>query len=341
MRLQECLALLAVCMIATAAPQRCQRCSRQLGNTFLRAGNHVYCSRQCFHHTLPNCNTCNKRLVSEYLVLEGKKFCSQTCMRKVLPTCEICERAIQETVTINNHVYCRQHANGPRCFSCMLPFGGGYKLDDGREMCDSCHETGVFKHGRASDLYHKAYEGLREVTGRQLKTLPTMKLVDAPTLGKFTGHMTKGNSKMIARGFYRNHVETQFVEDLLGNVVNRDRKVTKTVYLLYGLEEKEFTTTAVHELTHDLLSEHFRKYGEIPVWAEEGICQYVAAMFAKKMGYADEFAKIEGGTDPIYGHGYQYMKRTFRFNNWPKLQQWLKEGRAADLPARAPVPKTR
>ncbi|MFT5128526.1 MAG: hypothetical protein ACI8W8_002137 [Rhodothermales bacterium] len=273
--------------------------------------------------------------------MEGKRYCSQRCMHTVLPKCELCERPLQETVTINGHVFCRQHATGPRCFSCMLPFTEGYKLEDGRQMCDTCHKTGVFERDPAMLLYRQAYRGLREVTGRQLKTLPTMKLVDAPTLGEFTGFLTKDSSGMIARGFYRNRVETAFVEDLLGNIINRDKQVTKTVYLLYGLERQEFLATAVHELTHDLLTEHFRKFGEIPLWAEEGICQYVAAMYARQKGFADELAKIEAGTDPIYGHGYQYMKRKFGSNNWSRLQTWLSEGRAADLPAKAPAPPRR
>jgi hypothetical protein len=335
------LGLVFALFVATAAGNRCDRCGKQLPTTYVRAGDHVYCSRQCFHHTLPTCSTCKKRLVSEYLLMEGKRFCSQRCMQTVLPKCELCNRALQETVTINNRVFCRQHANGPRCFSCMLPFADGYKLDDGREMCDSCHKSGVFDETPATKLYEQAYRGLREVTGRQLKTLPAMKLVDAPTLGEFTGFLSEDSQGMIARGFYRNRVETTFVEDLLGNVVNRDRAVTKTVYLLYGLERQEFLTTAVHELTHDLLTEHFRKFGEIPLWAEEGICQYVAAMYARKVGFKDELAKIEAGSDPVYGWGYQYMKRAFGSNSWARLQRWLSEGRAADLPAKAPRPPRR
>jgi hypothetical protein len=322
-----------------AAANRCDHCGKHLPTTYLRAGQHTYCSKACFHQTLPSCNSCKKRLVDEYLVLEGKRFCSQRCMNRVLPTCELCERPLQETVTINGHVFCRQHANGPRCFSCMLPFAEGYKLDDGRQMCEHCHKTGVFEHDRALELYQQAYRGLREVTGRQLKTLPAMKLVDAPTLSKFTGFLTKDSGDMIARGFYRSHVEMTFVEDLLGNVVDRDKNVTKAVYLLYGLERREFLATAVHELTHDLLSEHFRKFGEIPVWAEEGICQYLSAIYARSKGFADELAKIEAGRDPIYGHGYQYIQRTFGSNNWAGLQRWLSEGRAADLPAKAPPPR--
>ena len=333
--------LLFAFFVATAAGNRCDHCGKQLPTSYLRAGTHKYCSKQCFHHTLPSCSSCKKRLVSEYLVIEGKRFCSKRCMSTVLPKCELCNRALQETVTINGHVFCRQHANGSRCFSCMLPFAEGYKLDDGRQMCDSCHKTGVFEHDPAKKLYEQAYRGLREVTGRQLKTLPAMKLVDAPTLGEFTGFKSSDKSGMIARGFYRNRVETTFVEDLLGNVINRDKEVSKTVYLLYGLERREFLATAVHELTHDLLTEHFRAFGEIPLWAEEGICQYVAALYSRKMRFADELAKIESGSDPVYGHGYQYMKRTFGSNSWARLQRWLSEGRAADLPAKAPPPPRR
>lgn len=331
------LLLLVFCLTSGAAAwaRNCAVCGRTIkGRYIVGSDGKAYCSRRCFEKSLPTCAVCGKRLHGKFLTANGKTYCSEKCWKTTLPVCELCGRHTAATVTIDGHVYCPQHGNGPRCASCGLPYLQGKHLKDGRTLCLKCFGQGVFKREAAAKLYRRARREQTRLTGDVLVPVPVLRLVGIKRLNALLSKYL-GNSSRSIRGFYDRREETT-TSRLLGRVVSKEQEVHKTIYILYGLGPKDFLATAVHETTHDWLWEKHPEVGKAPLWVAEGICQYAAATVCRRLGYRNCLREIEQSRDPVYGDGYRYFANLLGPDNWSKLEAWLRAGNPARVPDQAP-----
>ena len=328
---------LVVLTAATAFAEtlRCSICRRVIKGEYLKANGQVFCSKACFEKTLPKCPVCGRSIKGKHPVAGGVHYCSDRCYESTLPQCEICGRHIRRGVEINGHTYCEQHAKLPRCSHCGLPSPNAFQLEDGRHMCRTCIDEVVFEHDVAERLYRQAQKEVLTATRLRSPTLPELKLAWMTEIRERLSYDT--DNSMVQRGLYRRTVTTTQKTNLFGRVLDEKKDVDETVYLLYGMPPEEVMITAAHELTHDLIAEEFPEVREdAPLWVEEGICQYVAALVCRQKGYKTILQDIETCPDSVYGDGYRYVKRHAGAYNWQALVYWIRTNYLSKLPKRAP-----
>jgi hypothetical protein len=334
-RLARLSVLALLVLVATAWGQApCAVCGRAIEGDYLQAGGQAYCSRECYRTTLPVCAVCGQRIEGEHLVHEQRHFCSTACFRRVLPTCVVCGQPLVESFRIGGRTYCKTHAAAPRCDACGLPVNQGQTLPDGRLVCDECRPGLVFNARLALPLYIRAGHALCLVSGQPLPLAPPFELVGNNQL---PAHGSLDPTVSIRElGRYLRTAETTTTKNVFGLVLRERTTVSRKLLILYGLPADRFISTAVHELTHDLLAERYPAFENAPDWAAEGICQYSAALVCRRLGYAERLKEIEAADDPVYGDGYRYMARRFGVAGWGRLSRWLDSGGFKALPARAP-----
>ncbi|MBN2448834.1 MAG: hypothetical protein JXR77_00510 [Lentisphaeria bacterium] len=314
---------------AYAAEVRCSVCGKGIRGRYLQADGQAFCSRECYRRTLPVCAVCGSVIEGKHLRHDGKTYCSDRCFEQTLPKCSICGQPMRQSVTINGRMYCPAHAELPRCTACGLPVAESLRLPDGRLVCPECHPHLVFETADAEKLYYRAAAVLRRIVGRDLPLLPPLELAGQDLLPVHQG-LDPGTS-VHEQGRYVREVETTAVK-FFGRTLREDRRVSRRIVMLYGLSESAFLGTAAHELAHNLISEWYPRFDrEAPDWAEEGVCQYVAALVCRRLGLEDRLKEIEAAPDPVYGGGYRSLRKLFGPDDWQALANWLEAGDFAAL----------
>ena len=328
------LVLLVAVGAGAAEALRCSVCGKVITGEYLKTEKGVYCSKACLATTLPRCSVCGRTIDGEHLVMNGAAYCSRACMETRLPHCEICGKALDKAFRLGTHTFCETHAAGPKCWKCQLPFASGSKLKDGRYVCAACDHGSLYDVAAAKPYLNQARHEVWRITGYRSPTLPALELVGIDDFARI-GNSTPA-SGMIQRGLYRRETEITTERNLFGRVRKQSEQTTETIYVLYGLDAKEFVATAAHELTHDLLAETFPQIGEkTPAWVQEGICQYVSAAVCLLNGYYDQLKAIEDSPDPDYGGGYRFFKDKFGDGHWSSVAKWIA---IADLAAQPKQP---
>lgn len=334
------LAALFLAALAAWAAGTCDSCGKALPARFLESGGRSFCSQECYRQTLPVCATCGQVVSGRHLIHAGRHYCSTACFERTLPTCVLCGQVLREAFTIEGRLYCRAHAEGPRCDSCGLPVDGGTTLNDGRRVCDGCHPSLVFDDPQAIELYHRSRRLLAVALGEALPPAPPLHLVGREALPEHPGLEASVSIRELGR--YQRETVTTTTRNVFGRVLKEETAVTRRILILYGLAVDSFISTAVHELTHDLIAERYPVFEErAPEWAKEGLCQYAAAMVCRRLGSSEVVAEIETATDEIYGDGYRWWARRFGQEGWDAIRRWLEQGDIAALPARAAPPSPR
>jgi len=308
-------------------------CGNRIKGNYLKAGDEVYCSQPCYRKSLPLCSSCGKPIEGKYLAHEGRRYCSETCFNLTLPQCTVCNVRLKQCFRIDGKAYCKTHADAPRCEACGMPAEPGVTLDDGRRICTECQPQLVFSAKPADKLYRKAASAVRRVVAHDLPLIPPLHLTGR---GEFPAHdkLPKGASTS-EQGRYVRETDTTTIS-VLGMAVRSKTEVQKKILILYGLTQDRFLSTAAHELMHDIISERYPGFDlGAPDWAEEGVCQYAAALVCRRLGLTDRLKEIEEAEDPIYGDGYRYMVRVFGQENWQGVARWMGQDGFSDLPAHA------
>jgi len=326
--------LVVLCLVSAAVVAqglRCSQCGRQIRGKYLTSKGKTYCSQRCFEAELPRCRACGRRVRGSFLTSAGKSFCSESCFKTTLPACEMCGRRLQEAVSVNGHIFCRKHADAPACSKCSLPMREGKRLRDGRRICSSCDVDLVWDRPEALRYFREARDHIAGLTGIRLWDLPELRLV---CLKEMPAHRRSGPSdRLVQRGLYRREETTHTSKNLFGWTLKKETTVERQILILYALGRDEFMSTAVHELTHDLLAEHFPQVvADAPQWVEEGICQYVAAGVCRKLRLHAELERVETCSHVQYGEGYRYIRSRAGDDNWPGVVEWLTATRLAGLP---------
>jgi endogenous inhibitor of DNA gyrase (YacG/DUF329 family) len=324
-------ALLLAVATALGATIRCATCGKKIQGRHITVGRKAFCSRRCYLKSLPKCATCGKPITGKYLKHMDRNYCSQACLNKTLPKCEICGKPLQVFVNIRGHVYCKQHANGTRCDACGLPVAEGQQLPDKRVLCNRCAKHVVLDVRDARDIYQRARLEVETITGFSLEDPPPLDMVGRDKMP--TGQAGVPLEDIQERGFYRREEKTDTYKNARGKVVRVERTVKENISILYGLTPEELLCTSCHELTHAVQARFLPDIHErAPLWLKEGMCQYVAAMVARRHHYGNELTNIEQSPHPAYGRGYRYLQRRFGNGNWRALHAWLRRVDLAKLP---------
>lgn len=308
----------------------CVVCKQTIVGRYLKSNGRPFCGKRCLQTTLPTCAVCQAPVEGQFLRSDGKTYCRRKCLNTTLPTCSLCQVPLQHTFTLKGKVFCKRHASGNRCFSCDLPYTHGRTLPDGRHQCATCAKHGIHTQEEADALLRLAWNKLKQITRSPSETIPQLTLTDRPTLAQLTGRGHGHLDPIKTRGFYSRRAQT-ISRERNGRVTVEETNVTENIYILDGLTRKAFLITAVHELTHDLLTEHYHQFGKLPLWAEEGFCQYTAAMVCKAEGWDLEFQAIATNPAPVYGDGFRRVYKKFGDDNWKEIDAWLRAGNATRL----------
>lgn len=312
----------------------CSVCGKAIQGQYLQASGKPFCSRECYRTTLPVCAVCGTTIEGAHLVHDGRHYCSEACFQRILPTCAICTQPLRQSFTIRGRTYCKAHAEGPRCDACGLPVGKGQQLPDGRVVCTECRPGLVFDRRQATELYTRAGTLIAVVTGQPVPPAPALLLAGRDQLPAHSG-LDPGVS-ISELGRYLRETETTTSRNLFGMTLKEETRVSRRIIILYGLTPDRFLSTAVHERTHDLIATRYPAFAEqAPDWAEEGLCQYTAALVCRRLGYAERVREIESADDPVYGDGYRWFVRRFGVDGWGAMSRWLDAGGSGALPSRA------
>lgn len=316
---------------------RCADCGRAISGRYWKHDNQNICGA-CHQKRLPHCEACGVKITGRYLTSDGKTYCSQTCFESSLPTCSICRKPVTSGATLRGIFYCDEHAKLPRCTACDLPQTRATELPDGRLLCAICQPNAVMEDELAQRIYERAVLEFRQSTGYTSATLPPMQLVDATFLRNKRKELGGGeitDAHMVERGLYCREELT--LEHVHGAQRRQEVKVTEVIYLLSAVRRRDFAVVAVHELCHDMLRESYPDIENAPAWVEEGICQYVAAIVARRIQADVALDSIESMNDPVYGQGYRYFRKRFGADNWTELKAWLQTANLSRLPPTPPA----
>lgn len=302
----------------------CTHCKRDIsGQYLLSKDKKAYCSKKCFSSTLPKCSQCKKAIVGRFKTLKNQAFCSDRCFNKVLPKCTLCTSPVTKAFKVDASLYCPKCISLERCFKCTHPFVKGVVYKDGRKFCLPCKETAVFSDKEAALIYKKAIGEHKKLLGVAGVKIPPLKFVDWKTIKEFHHNHGEGGG-MSLRGFYQ---ETKLEKETLDSnnrVVARSVKKTgETIFILNGLGKDEILVTAIHELTHDWLSDYYEGIKIAPLWLEEGFCQYVAYNYCKDNNLVKLAEKIKAAPDQVYGKGAKFYIKTFGEGNIKGALKWM------------------
>ena len=223
---------------------------------------------------------------------------------------------------IDGSHYCPNCIKLDRCFSCNHPFAKGFTIPDKRKYCQPCTKNIIFDQASAEKIYAKAALFHKALLGVKGVKLPPLKFVDMKTMTGTNDHANHGG--MSLRGYYREIKLEKETVDQNDRVVSRSvEKTGEFIYLLNGLQEKDILVTAVHELTHDWLSDYYPGIKVAELWIEEGFCQYVAYTFCTKQKLVKQAEKIAKAPDEVYGKGVKFYLKKFGEGNIKGALKWM------------------
>ncbi len=330
--------LIGVATVGAAPSMRCHVCAGRLSEQYWTYENKICCSEACVDLLRPRCARCEKVIDGKYVESEGAVYCGQNCFNTTLPDCEICNEPIYEGFNITSHNYCQRCVErSPTCFCCGLPAAYPTQLDDGREICVNCARWAVRDEALAQQHYDRARRWLEAWTSLTIGSVPDLKLVDRDEMMKLSTDLRKSDSPVPIRGLYSRQTYLR-KRGFFGAWRESPKDSRETIYLIDHLHDEVFRVAATHELTHDLIHEHFKRLEDAPLWVHEGLCQQAAAEYCRRRNYADALQSIEICTDPDYGDGYQYFKRVAGFEGWSALKRWMETVDVETLPETAPKP---
>ncbi len=170
------------------------------------------------------------------------------------------------------------------CDMCAeVVFSGGMELPDGRVVCPTCHETGLYEEHEIEAVRQKVLETFSEF-GMTLRKPAPLKVVDARQMSQETGLPWMPSVHHDARplGGY-------------GVAAQRELLLVES-----GQPPAILTWTLAHESAHDWHAENNAAFNLLEDEIREGFAQWAADEVAHRLGYA-EVARRQLDRRDIYG----------------------------------------
>jgi len=254
-----------------------------------------YCA-SCYSRA-PKCKVCNRPTPRSRIDLASGACID--CLPK-LHHCDSCG------VAITGRYFEIEHAEGrfcekckrtkPACYTCGVPVGSTYwKFDDGRAICNTCHERAVTDEETIRKIWREVTEHLQRRLGMNVTHPLTLNIKPL-----------NANSFASAR---RAKEGLNQASPLSGSELGLYRyKAGKAdVFLLYGIPIEMIYETAAHEYAHAWQTENCPPKQSIEL--KEGFAQWVAAQLLKDKGFSMSLEKLEDRRDRPYGTGYNRFKK--------------------------------
>jgi hypothetical protein len=335
--------LLLLATDALASGKRCTWCRKPLSGRYWNYDNGAYCSQSCIDQMRPKCAICREPLRGSYRTTpDGKNVCFGACYQKTLPRCKACGERFEKGYTINGHDYCEVCMETCKtCFSCNRPARYTETLPDNRIICTDCKRWGVTDQQQALRHFDNARRQLEHWTGIPIQEIPKLELVNLQKMEELSKNLRNSDpSSLAVRGLYSRQTRLLHLRGLAALFKKQppEEESSETIYIIDHLHDEAFRVTAVHELMHHLIHENYPAYETAPLWAQEGICQYAAAQYARLKLYSGILYAIENNRDPEYGDGYRYIKAMVDHQGWHGLKSWLDKTDPKTLPEKAPRP---
>jgi hypothetical protein len=199
---------------------------------------------------------------------------------------------LKKWVEVNDHKYCGDCANLPKCLNCQLP-GADQKLTDGRHICSECIKAAVMGQDQAKNLFMQVrddiYRHLKLRTENQIQFY----MIDATDLATIVGHRN-----FTEQGFYSYSGRYRTVNGIKSLVSE-----TYAIYILSALSPSYFRNAAAHELAHDLgraFYPNVRKKEDV-----EGFAEYISSLMNSYWGNDSLNRKKLRNQEKDYANAYQ------------------------------------
>jgi hypothetical protein len=303
---------------------QCEHCRNPMVDSkYYKRDGKYYCEK-CYKELFtPRCAWCGGMAEKNYIVYDGKIYHDSCYYDNVAPRCAISGEPIkgQYLQDFWGNLYKKEYEDKfERCIYCGRFIadkvtGGGCKYNDGRYICNLCHETAVKEQGPAVSL-------LREVKDRLAEDGIVIDYDDIKL------HLVlKDQLKQVSNNPVEN--ELGFVEYQYSTYENVLVMNSLNVYILCGLPRMHYISTAAHELMH--IWQYLHGVLDNDLVYNEGSCNYASYLVLQKYpGKEAEYLlrSLEQDEDSIYGGGFRRVKKLVADRGIGYWLDYLKNNRA-------------
>lgn len=295
----------------------CAFCGNPILDTqFYKDSGNYYHPDHYAQHIAPKCAFCGQPIIGEYIKSEGKTYHKDHYDQHIALKCNYCGLTINGdyTKTFWGESYHKYHdGNVVKCDYCSRYIsdsgtGGGVRYNDGRNICGICLATVVNDYSLAQHLFRDVKKELRgygiDINWDDIGFY----LVDRNYISQLSNE-----NRVIEQqtGFTYHRFET-----LNGQI--RSRKFD--VYILSGMPEINFISTAAHELMHVWL--YLNASYDMDKSLSEGSANFASYLVLRNRRVDRArflIENLENDRDPVYGDGYRRVKQfvgTRGMNGW-------------------------
>jgi hypothetical protein len=296
----------------------CARCGKLLDQKWQVLGDlkfHDKCLKQHLQQIHMICDICKKPITGKYTKDNSKNYHIDCLRNYKLTRCAVCEKPIEGRMLIDPWGNKAHEKHGDHqtitCSSCMRIISdktskGGFRYPDGRTICGICKPTVVEKDNIIMKSRNTVLSLLYSIGITDIPVNIPINMVDMENLKQYSKSSPKSDSK-------------GFTTCLTTYKNNQAISKNQAIYILNGLPLLEFNGVLSHEMMHVWLNERDIKLTDPET---EGFCNLGTMKVYQDDG--SEFAKIlldnmEKDKNPIYGNGYQDMKKQLEALGWDKL----------------------
>jgi hypothetical protein len=271
------------------------------------------------------CDHCGKVIRGQYIESDSKNYHHNCYREHIALRCSLCGGTINGEYYEDywgNVVHAEHKGKTAQCKYCRRFIseeisGGGFKYDDGREVCGICVQSAITDAVNAESI-KSSVQGTLKRYGISVedKEIPLF-LVNKNAMSE------------LARGFHADPLGfTHYEETRYSDGRRSDQKFK--IYILIGLPHYEFIGALAHELMHAWLFSNASF--DIDPMLREGSCNYAAYLVLKEN--SDREAKfvlenMHADSNPLYGDGFRRVKD---FVERHKVPHWLNYLMSNELP---------
>ncbi|PJE77738.1 hypothetical protein CI610_03334 [invertebrate metagenome] len=322
----------------------CMACHKKTGNHFICSGKkiwHIDClmchachkriddkqfiilDNKTLHKKCLMCSGCNKNINKHYITYQGNLWHADCFERKERPKCSVCLKGLSDRYLVDfwGNAFCDSHKNYKTCNSCSRIIcknltDGGMQYPDGIAICNICNLYSVSTLEQAKPIYNEMKQSLASIGLHLNNASVPLLLCDRASLHQHSRHDFHKERPILGLA--------QWVTTSSGGVVvNRH---FKQILIQKDLPEEHFRTIAIHELMHAWFFYH--QYFDLPLYIEEGFCvlmEYIWLKHQKNQASQYRLLIIEQSRDPIYGDGFQQVKKALEVMPLMQLLAFVKD----------------
>ena len=295
----------------------CAFCGNPIGDSrFNKDGGNYYHPEHYAQHVAPKCAFCGQPIIGEYIKSEGKTYHKDHYDKYVALKCSFCGLTINGnyTKTFWGETYHKYHeGNVVKCDYCSRYIsdsgtGGGVRYDDGRNICGICLSTVIKDYAVAQHLFGEVKKELERYGININWDKIGFYLADRNFIAQLSNE-----SRVIEQ-------QTGFTYHRFETINGQIRSRVFDVYILSGMPEANFISTAAHELMHVWL--YLNAPYDMDNSLSEGSANYASYLVLRnrRMDRARFLIEnLESDRDPVYGDGYRRVKQfvgTRGMNGW-------------------------